>query len=318
MRPIVRASCVAGIVLSWMVACSVDHHGQFAGGAGGAAGASSSGKGGAGNAGSANKGGSSSTGHGGTNSGGAAQTGGGSGAVAGDDETSTAGGGAAGGTSEGSGGAEGGEDSGGVPSVGGAQTDTKKAPGALCSTATECSSGLCGGRCCNPGQACTCTQPSAQNMLKNPGFDNDISGWNQEAGPGGFSWQPDDYEKCPFSGSAYISTPAGYSQRLWQCVAISPHASYDFGVRYHTAEGAYAHCDVDIYPGANCTGTATNVAAGLWLNVGWGPGGNDVIYKFDSGLSASAMVSCYNGADFGVDAAFYIDQIYLTPAPAAY
>jgi hypothetical protein len=88
-------------------------------------------------------------------------------------------------------------------------------------------------------------------------------------------------------------------------------------VRYHTAEGAFAHCDVDLYPGANCTGTATNVAAGLWLNVDWGPGGSGNT-PFDSGLSASAMVSCYNGSDFGTDAAFYIDQIYLSPAPAMY
>jgi hypothetical protein len=171
---------------------------------------------------------------------------------------------------------------------------------------------------------CTCTQPTAgTNLIKNPGFDSDLSNWNQDSGPGGFSWQANspadannvygDVEKCPFSGSAFISSPANVVQRLWQCIDISPQTNYIFGNRAHSSGGAYGYCDVDIYPGAGCTGSPTNVGTGYWLNVDWGP---DLSYPFNSGISSSARVSCYNGADFA--AAFYVDQLYLSKAPGKY
>ncbi len=200
----------------------------------------------------------------------------------------------------------------------------KKAPGALCGSASECSSNLCGGRCCNPGAPCTCTQPTSGNLLKNPGFDSDLSSWTQDTvGGGGFAWLANspadgnnvfgDVEQCPFSGSAFISSPANVIQRLWQCVNISPQTNYNFGNRSHSSGGAYGYCDVDLYPGANCSGNPTNVASGYWINVTWSP---DLTYTFSSGISSSARVSCYNGSDFA--AAFYVDQVYLSRAPSKY
>src|SRR5215831_7969487 len=89
-----------------------------------------------------------------------------------------------GGGGAGRGGIGGGGTGGGTGGTTDAGTDAKKSPGEPCTSAFECSSGLCGGRCCNPGVGCTCTQPSAANLIVNPGFDNALSGWTQGAGAG--------------------------------------------------------------------------------------------------------------------------------------
>src|SRR5262249_50662075 len=43
-------------------------------------------------------------------------------------------------------------------------------PGQLCSRPEQCTSNLCGGKCCNPGAPCKCSQPSKENLIVNPGF----------------------------------------------------------------------------------------------------------------------------------------------------
>ena len=53
----------------------------------------------------------------------------------------------------------------------------KKALGAVCGAGEQCTTGICGGRCCTA--PCTCPQPTAGNLFKNAGFDSDVSSWDR-------------------------------------------------------------------------------------------------------------------------------------------
>ncbi len=199
----------------------------------------------------------------------------------------------------------------------------KVAAGQLCSSNVQCQSGTCSGRCCASGTPCTCTQPSTGNVIKNPGFDTNLSSWTVDPGAASITWQPgtqldgngsySDADACPYSGSAYIAEPdSADSQLIWQCVPIVAHTMYNFGVRIATLSGAYAFCDVDAYQGPNCTGNTTNVADFQWLNVAWSSG--QFPTTFDSSFYISAKVSCH----VQMGGQFFVDEIYLTPAPGMY
>jgi hypothetical protein len=201
---------------------------------------------------------------------------------------------------------------------------SKVTNGTLCSSNAQCTSGVCGGRCCAQ-TPCTCPQPSAGNVIKNPGFDKDLSGWTVDAGSATINWQPGtfvtgngtaaDGQSCDYSGAAYIagSDPASNSQNIWQCVAIKTQTDYNFGVQQATLTGAYAHCALDLYPGPGCTGgNPNNVADIQWLNVAWSLGTYPTM--FNSGFDVSAKVYCY--VEMG--GAFFFDNIYITPQPGMY
>jgi hypothetical protein len=198
--------------------------------------------------------------------------------------------------------------------------------GQLCSAGGECSSGVCGGRCCNQGASCNCLQPTSANLLTNPGFDTNLAGWTMDPGPGGFNWLSGttqdangihaDADDCPFSGAAYVSAPTDTTnQRISQCVAILPQTNYNFGVRIHSVGGAFSNCGVDVYPGAQCTGTPANVVTVQWINVDWSP---SLDQSFNSGTTGStARVWCYVDAT-NFQGAFFFDQIYLAQTPNHY
>jgi hypothetical protein len=96
---------------------------------------------------------------------------------------------------------------------------------------------------------------SGQNLLVNPEFDTDTSGWD---GPG--AWDPFDYAGSGSSGSAsYTNTTAGASGAtfVYQCVTLDPLAGgYDFEVWTYVASGqapGYVRADLVWYTDAACT-----------------------------------------------------------------
>jgi hypothetical protein len=199
----------------------------------------------------------------------------------------------------------------------------KVTDGGLCTSNAQCASTLCGGRCC-ASQPCDCPQPSAGNVIKNPGFDKDLTSWNVEMGTTVINWQPGtfmtgnmtyaDGHTCAYSGAAYISNPDpnNNSQRIWQCAAISTQTDYNFAVQQATLSGAYTHCVLDLYAGPGCTGGFNTAADSEWINVGWST--NMYPTLVNSSFAVSAKVSCYvepNGS-------FFVDNVYLTPAPGQY
>jgi hypothetical protein len=175
----------------------------------------------------------------------------------------------------------------------------------------------------NLGRPDCCLQEGPHNLLANPGFDSaeaGVSGWTLENGAQA-SWQQSNVKdangidadglSCRTSGSAHVSVSSD-TQRMSQCVTVQPSHTYNFGAHIHTAGGGYAHCGVDLFSGSGCSGSPSNVADSLWLNVAWSP---DLASQINTASNtASAKVSCY-GED---SIPFFFDLIYLSPAPYEY
>ena len=200
----------------------------------------------------------------------------------------------------------------------GADCTMKKVDGELCAADQECRSGTCGGRCCAVGEDCSCPQPSADNVVRNAGFDKDLADWTQGSGPGGFSHQSaeedeaNDADGCPYSGSLYLSFAEEGSQAISQCVSISPNSEYNTGMRMRVGN-ARAHCALSLFPASNCQGSGVDVLEYGWLNVGsWSP---NLPQTLDTLQYTSARISCSYYLESG---GFWIDKVYLTKVPGGY
>jgi hypothetical protein len=176
----------------------------------------------------------------------------------------------------------------------------------------------------SPGRPdCGCVTPDARNLLQNPGFDGGLQGWMLDSGTGVFNYAPGtdvnyygysfDVKSCQSSGSANLQMPtdgSADSQRIWQCVSVAPNTTYNFG--FHILGGGYTYCDVDLYTGANCTGSESNAAEQLWLNVYWSPDEHgQITTPWDT---VSARFSCRS--EGGSNS--YVDMAYLTPWPGEF
>jgi hypothetical protein len=167
-----------------------------------------------------------------------------------------------------------------------------------------------------------CHEPSAGNLLKNPGFDADVSSWSSAPGASLSLAKGNDALTCPHSGSA-----AGLAEpdaRVYQCVPIASATKYDFGLM---ASGA-VYCDVDTFTEANCAGQDNGLRTqSLWINLAWSPDlgsngvpGDHAMLSFTTAATdKSALVSCYSYFDDQDPAQpFYLDMMYLTPSPGGY
>lgn len=157
-----------------------------------------------------------------------------------------------------------------------------------------------------------CPQPTAGNVIKNAGFDTDLSSWTVASGDGSIIWAAPDATSCPFSGSAFITSNSDMSPRLSQCIQVTPTTSatttrYYWGLR---ARGAVA-CDIDRFFSPNCTGTPINLMSGLqWINVDWStvsPAG----FVDAANDTASIRFSCYMSPDYP-GASGYLDKFYFS------
>lgn len=128
---------------------------------------------------------------------------------------------------------------------------------------------------------------TAQNLLQNPGFAHDLSGWDPFTG---FditqAWSALDVDGAADSGSICGTLPASSSFRIpiyaSQCVVIQPNTAYAFrgAVWLPTATtpaSAYGTLFVNTYAAQNCVGnSAQNVVAppvttrDVWTGTGAG------------------------------------------------
>lgn len=192
-----------------------------------------------------------------------------------------------------------------------------KKDGAICAGTVECASGTCGGRCCpKEYRSCMCPQPSAGNVVRNGGFDNDLSGWTIEPNDGEVVWVPSDVTDCPYSGSMKLSLPAGasLSPRISQCVATA-------GGELHAQIKAKClppfnvlNCSMDVFAEPRCVGTAMNMGRPQWFNQDWGLIPGDLSVP----AGGSMRVSCFLEPNQTDAAAALIDMVGLTPPPAQY
>ena len=167
-----------------------------------------------------------------------------------------------------------------------------------------------------------CHTPSPGNLLQNPGFDLNVSGWSSEPGASLKLASGKDASACPYSGSA--AGVAASDARIYQCVPIASGTTYNFGLR--ASSGVY--CDVNTFTEANCAGEDSGLRTqSLWLNVAWSPdlgssgvAGDHALLSFTTAATdKSALVSCYSYFE-PQDARqpFYLDMMYLTPSPGGY
>ena len=80
--------------------------------------------------------------------------------------------------------------------------------------------------------AATSPAVQAQNILVNPDFASDLSGWTLQLNGGSITWTPLDANGSATSGSAEV-TPvvAGFGTRLTQCLSASGEQTYEAGAK---------------------------------------------------------------------------------------
>ncbi len=127
----------------------------------------------------------------------------------------------------------------------------KKAVGQPCASNSECQSLNCGGLCCAPGEACNCPTQGSQNVLDNPGFDENNAGWTF-TGTASQQVQWDgsgDANGCHYSGALDFwdqgTTPF---PKVSQCVALQPMTIYAVGGRL-SSDCETSRCELHVYVG---------------------------------------------------------------------
>jgi hypothetical protein len=200
----------------------------------------------------------------------------------------------------------------------------KKPNGTPCAAAAECTSNVCGGRCCPVGTACNCPQPSAGNLLTNPGFETTAgrSGWTPMGGntDAYASVDPFDAHGCPYSSSLKLYTYlASYPPSLTQCVPVSASKTYNFGAMIYDQYCYGVFCELHWFNGASCGNVEVGSeliqsTATAWTAATAGP-------LTPPSDAVSARVICRSNGPApggGADCWAYIDEVYLTPAPGKY
>jgi hypothetical protein len=200
-------------------------------------------------------------------------------------------------------------------------TCKKKPDGTICGGNAECASGTCGGRCCPSGTSCNCPQPSASNLLTNPGFDTTLSGWTTTVQAGGSSsirTDPTDATSCPWSLSMYAyHWETEDNPTMSQCVPVVATKTYNFGGSMQTVNCINAWCDLHWYNGSSCGGVETGSTSEFtwngspWFTQNVGP----ISPPADA---VSAKVVCANSPGYSADCWTNWDNLYLSAAPAQY
>jgi hypothetical protein len=219
----------------------------------------------------------------------------------------------------------------------------QKSFGTVCGRADECASGICGGfqtgirngRCC--AQSCTCPQPSAGNLLANPGFDQNLSSWKFIIGAGADISRSSFYDadSCQYSGQMQMIIGDSTDAAAWQCVSLSGSAasSYYFGgmIRASAVSESVTNgltpwegdCRITFYAtGADCLAD-TSPLGEKYLVVSTAPVASDTWYAFGSSLttpggSGAIRYKCEtvdDGAPFPTT--IYFDKLYLNASGSA-
>ncbi len=108
------------------------------------------------------------------------------------------------------------------------------------------------------GGQCLCA--SAANLLPQPGFDGDVTGWEQN---GGAYYGPTDATVCAQSGSLQVMVdPTGIGQTVMNnmCVPVTAGQKYDFGARVLLPvplQSTGASIGVEWIEHTDCTGNLT-------------------------------------------------------------
>lgn len=204
-----------------------------------------------------------------------------------------------------------------------------KADGAPCAVDLDCASKSCGGSCCPTGTSCYCPQPSPGNLLTNPVFDKDLSGWNAVSqGTDTFAYANAAKTKgdCPFSGSLELTTGAkvgSESAQFSQCVTIDPAStkSYYFGAAMRNGDSSgnapctLGECYLQWMSGASCAAPEGTAPIRVQSSsTAWGFSVSPPLVRPVAASSANVACLVRSGASGG-SCVFGFDQLSFTEAP---
>jgi len=159
---------------------------------------------------------------------------------------------------------------------------------------------------------------AAQNILQNPGFDSDVSGW---VNPYGFTvvWDSRDANDSPGSGSAFATNTVGNggsSGMLSQCFPVSPDKMINFSGKIYQPSGqtgsGNGHIRLRYYTDTACSSYLGEGSSSMnqnsfdtWFEVS----GNDSSPSSAQSVEMFlAIISDVLGEDFSV----YFDDVVLT------
>lgn len=224
--------------------------------------------------------------------------------------------------------------------------------GALCAEPTECSSGICGkyqtnvrpGHCCATPTNCNCPGPAFVNLLQNPGFDQDLAGWdvrdNGVTG-GSFAWyELEERDMCQHSGQLERRAnpeTSGYQVQLRQCVAVQEGTAYNFGGSWKSSrlpeplpdgEPWVAGCVLAFYATVELCEDYEHEAQSRfegYKTVDFSSATTAIYqwFDFEETLTApqaahAAVMDCSGSDDYAPNTSLYFDKFYISPAPSKY
>jgi hypothetical protein len=175
----------------------------------------------------------------------------------------------------------------------------KKGLGAVCGGGEQCTTAICGGRCCSA--PCTCPQQSTANVLTNAGFDSNLNGWSNPAVAS--QWTGQDVDGCPFSGAMQV---IGAGLGLTQCVAVTPGAAYTFAGWFRNPDAVGYIVSFIGFSDANCTVVSDPVISA-------GFSGSETTWTFKSTSVEMPVNGNHVRIEIDTNPNLFVDKLSLSP-----
>ena len=220
--------------------------------------------------------------------------------------------------------------------------------GEVCLESGDCTTNICNGyeesvrpgRCCTTPANCDCPGPAFDNLLSNPGFDDDLDAWDFENNFASYSWEQfSDQDLCPYSGALQVTLgQVGYVD-FRQCVPVSGGTEYTFGGAIYSsrlpeylngepqAEGTpwQADCTLAFYATLEVCENHLFSDRLEYNHLGLDEMVNETYEWFGfSGshvapnLANAAALECSALDDYAPNTYLIFDKLYITPDPGAY
>jgi hypothetical protein len=176
-----------------------------------------------------------------------------------------------------------------------------------CRDAAHTSLGFGTSAVCNVStHLCTCATKDAGNVLTNPGFDTNLTGWQAGDTSSSISFAFSDGYFCGGSGSASATGFGG----ITQCARITGGQSYHFGVMYFLQGGATSPvgCSVEFHANSTCTDTAVGFSSFEGSASGWAPLNGTPTTAPSNATYAKVLCAQFEAGTV------LVDQVYLNAA----
>ncbi|HMA93625.1 MAG TPA: hypothetical protein VKP30_13125, partial [Polyangiaceae bacterium] len=188
-----------------------------------------------------------------------------------------------------------------------------------CVVGADCPSlGYGEGSICTSNHTCRCREPSAGNLLKNPGFDTSLANWTTSpcegcaSQPHGFS-SNHDADGCSASGAVMLTYYTLASSYVAQCVPFQPNTNYNFGFAFMQQDATSINairCVLNQYSGSTCSGST--ISSNVSLSSGNPPSSGNwsgaKVYFRSEATAGSVEIKC---GHYDYSTKTWMDHVYL-------